>query len=70
MAPQGHGAGATSQEGVRENSNLEHQGCSPFYQELIEDPYVDPVSGFKTRLCHNSLFCTSSHFLKLQKMPQ
>uniref|UniRef100_A0A3Q3K2P3 Neuroblastoma-amplified sequence N-terminal domain-containing protein n=1 Tax=Monopterus albus TaxID=43700 RepID=A0A3Q3K2P3_MONAL len=38
----GHGAGATSQEGVCENSTLERQGCSPFYQELIEDPYVDP----------------------------
>ncbi|XP_040920271.1 neuroblastoma-amplified sequence isoform X1 [Toxotes jaculatrix] len=37
----GHGTGATSQEGACENSNLERQGCSPFYQELIEDPYVD-----------------------------
>lgn len=45
MAPQGHGAGATSRDGACENSNLERQGCSPFYQELIEDPYVDPVSG-------------------------
>uniref|UniRef100_A0A672H652 Uncharacterized protein n=1 Tax=Salarias fasciatus TaxID=181472 RepID=A0A672H652_SALFA len=41
---QGRGAGATSQEGACENSNLERQGCSPFYQELIEDPFVDPVS--------------------------
>uniref|UniRef100_A0A673CVY3 NBAS subunit of NRZ tethering complex n=1 Tax=Sphaeramia orbicularis TaxID=375764 RepID=A0A673CVY3_9TELE len=40
----GHGEGATSQEGAYENSNLERQGCSPFYQELIDDPYVDPVS--------------------------
>ncbi|KAM6915430.1 NBAS subunit of NRZ tethering complex [Xenentodon cancila] len=38
----GHDAGATSQEALSENSNLERQGCSPFYQELIEDPYVDP----------------------------
>ncbi|XP_026175129.1 NBAS subunit of NRZ tethering complex isoform X3 [Mastacembelus armatus] len=38
----GQGTGATSQEGACENSNLERQGCSPFYQELIEDPYVDP----------------------------
>ncbi|XP_044025735.1 neuroblastoma-amplified sequence [Siniperca chuatsi] len=38
---QGHGAGATSQEEACENSNLERQGCSPFYQELIDDPYVD-----------------------------
>ncbi|XP_069014456.1 NBAS subunit of NRZ tethering complex [Embiotoca jacksoni] len=37
----GHGAGASSQEGACENSNLERQGCSPFYQELIEDPYID-----------------------------
>uniref|UniRef100_A0A7N6AQ89 Neuroblastoma-amplified sequence N-terminal domain-containing protein n=1 Tax=Anabas testudineus TaxID=64144 RepID=A0A7N6AQ89_ANATE len=37
----GHGAGATSQEGACENSNLERQGCNPFYQELFEDPYVD-----------------------------
>uniref|UniRef100_A0A1A7XPK9 Neuroblastoma amplified sequence n=1 Tax=Iconisemion striatum TaxID=60296 RepID=A0A1A7XPK9_9TELE len=39
---QGPGTGATSLEGVCDNSNLELQGCSPFYQELIEDPYVDP----------------------------
>ncbi|TKS75992.1 Neuroblastoma-amplified sequence [Collichthys lucidus] len=38
---QGHDAGATSQEGACENSNLERQGCSPFYQEVIDDPYVD-----------------------------
>uniref|UniRef100_A0A8C6MLY0 NBAS subunit of NRZ tethering complex n=1 Tax=Nothobranchius furzeri TaxID=105023 RepID=A0A8C6MLY0_NOTFU len=25
------------------NSNLELQGCSPFYQDLVEDPYVDPT---------------------------
>ncbi|KAM4522694.1 NBAS subunit of NRZ tethering complex isoform 2-T2 [Odontesthes bonariensis] len=38
----GQDAGATSQEGACENSNLERQGCSPFYQELIEEPYVNP----------------------------
>ncbi|XP_027139762.1 NBAS subunit of NRZ tethering complex [Larimichthys crocea] len=38
---QGHHAGASSQEGACENSNLERQGCSPFYQEVIDDPYVD-----------------------------
>lgn len=70
MAPQGHDAGATSHKGVCENSNLERQGCSPFYQELIEDPYVDPVSGFKTKLCHSSLFFASGQLLKLQKMPE
>lgn len=45
MTPQGHGLGATDHEGVYENSNLERQSCSPFYEELIEDPYVDLVSG-------------------------
>uniref|UniRef100_A0A8C6NZ23 NBAS subunit of NRZ tethering complex n=1 Tax=Nothobranchius furzeri TaxID=105023 RepID=A0A8C6NZ23_NOTFU len=40
----GPGTGAGSQEGVCGNSNLELQGCSPFYQDLVEDPYVDPVS--------------------------
>uniref|UniRef100_A0A671WBP3 NBAS subunit of NRZ tethering complex n=1 Tax=Sparus aurata TaxID=8175 RepID=A0A671WBP3_SPAAU len=30
--------------GACENSNLERQGCSPFYQDVIDDPYVDPVS--------------------------
>ncbi|KAM8832299.1 NBAS subunit of NRZ tethering complex isoform 1-T1 [Spinachia spinachia] len=37
----GHGTGATSQEWVCENSNLQRQGCSPFYQELIDDACVD-----------------------------
>ncbi|XP_072297684.1 NBAS subunit of NRZ tethering complex [Eucyclogobius newberryi] len=39
---QGHRAGATSREGACENSNVQRQGCSPFYQDLIDDPYVDP----------------------------
>nr|XP_046229839.1 neuroblastoma-amplified sequence isoform X2 [Scatophagus argus] len=39
---QGHDAGATSQAGACENSNLERQGCSPFYQDVIDDSYVDP----------------------------
>lgn len=47
MAPQGHDAGATSQEGACENSNLQRQGCSPFYQDLTDDPYVDLVSGLR-----------------------
>uniref|UniRef100_A0A8C6U4N8 NBAS subunit of NRZ tethering complex n=1 Tax=Neogobius melanostomus TaxID=47308 RepID=A0A8C6U4N8_9GOBI len=42
LRPQGHGAGATSREGACENSNLQRQGSSPFYQDLIDDPYVDP----------------------------
>lgn len=45
MAPQGRDTGATSHEGACANSNKERQGCSPFYLELIKDPYVDPVSG-------------------------
>lgn len=47
MAPQGHNAGATSQEGACENSNLQRQGCSPFYQDVTDDPFVDPVSGWR-----------------------
>lgn len=47
MAPQGQNAGATSREGACENSNLERQGCSPFYQDVTDDPYVDPVSGIR-----------------------
>lgn len=59
MAPQGHDVGATSREGACENSNLERQGCSPFYQDVTDDPYVDPVSA--------SLLCSScsSWFLVL-----
>ncbi|KAJ4929301.1 hypothetical protein JOQ06_004911, partial [Pogonophryne albipinna] len=37
----GHGAGTSSEDGGCENSNLQRQGCSPFYQELIDDPCVD-----------------------------
>uniref|UniRef100_A0A4W6EJK3 NBAS subunit of NRZ tethering complex n=1 Tax=Lates calcarifer TaxID=8187 RepID=A0A4W6EJK3_LATCA len=58
-----HGSGATSQKGACENSNLERQGCSPFYQELIEDPYVDLVSGFQTSVAHGSLFFLPFTFL-------
>lgn len=45
MAPQGHNVGASSQDGACENSNLQRQGCSPFYQDVTDDPYVDLVSG-------------------------
>ncbi|XP_062293103.1 NBAS subunit of NRZ tethering complex isoform X1 [Scomber scombrus] len=38
---QGHDAGTSSQGGACENSNLERQGCSPFYQEIIDDSYLD-----------------------------
>uniref|UniRef100_A0A8C8DVP0 NBAS subunit of NRZ tethering complex n=1 Tax=Oryzias sinensis TaxID=183150 RepID=A0A8C8DVP0_9TELE len=38
---QGHSAGTAHQDRLSENSNLERQGCSPFYQELIDDPFVD-----------------------------
>lgn len=80
MAPQGHGAGATSQDGACENSNLERQGFSPFYQELIDDPYVDLVSGLRVCLVAHyfvfllhsccpyfSFFFTPGHPLKLQQ---
>lgn len=43
MTSQGHVVGATSREGACENSNLERQGCSPFYQDVTDDPYVDLV---------------------------
>ena len=65
MAPQGHDAGATSQEGACENSNLERQGCSPFYQDIIDDPYVDPVSGFRPGSLFFFFLFTSGHLLKL-----
>lgn len=58
MAPQGHGAGATSQEGACENSNLERQGCNPFYQELIENAYVDPVSSSFNSLLFSCFYIT------------
>lgn len=61
MAPQGHDVGATSREGACENSNLERQGCSPFYQDVTDDPFVDPVSG---SLCSPFAFA-SSWFLVL-----
>uniref|UniRef100_A0A8C7YVE6 NBAS subunit of NRZ tethering complex n=1 Tax=Oryzias sinensis TaxID=183150 RepID=A0A8C7YVE6_9TELE len=44
---QGHSAGTAHQDRLSENSNLERQGCSPFYQELIDDPFVDLVSGLR-----------------------
>lgn len=61
MAPQGHDVGATSREGACGNSNLERQGCSPFYQDVTDDPFVDPVSG---SLCSAFAFA-SSWFLVL-----
>uniref|UniRef100_A0A3B4YXD6 NBAS subunit of NRZ tethering complex n=1 Tax=Seriola lalandi dorsalis TaxID=1841481 RepID=A0A3B4YXD6_SERLL len=62
----GHGEGATSQEGACENSNLERQGCSPFYQELIEDPYVDLVSGLRPVWLMTHYFFLLLHFFLLQ----
>lgn len=69
MAPQGHGTGATSREGACENSNLERQGCIPFYQDLIDDPYVDPVSGCVSCLIISSSFLLSwrPYFSELPK---
>uniref|UniRef100_A0A674NUU7 NBAS subunit of NRZ tethering complex n=1 Tax=Takifugu rubripes TaxID=31033 RepID=A0A674NUU7_TAKRU len=40
-----------------ENSNLERQGCSPFYQDVTDDPFVDPVSG--------SLYVTPESFAEV-----
>lgn len=45
MALQGRHEGTSSQEGSCENANLERQGCGPFYQDVIQDACVDPVSG-------------------------
>lgn len=45
MALQGRHDGASSREGSCENSNLERQGCGPFYQDVIQDASVDLVSG-------------------------
>lgn len=44
MAPQGHGVGAGGGGGACANASLERQGCSPFYQDVTEDPCVDRVS--------------------------
>ncbi|KAI4898258.1 hypothetical protein NFI96_033076, partial [Prochilodus magdalenae] len=40
-----HGQGSDSYRGGTEegNAELERQGCSPFYEELLEDPYVNPI---------------------------
>lgn len=65
MAPQGHDAGATSQEGACENSNLQRQGCSPFYQDVTDDPYVDLVSGLRTVGLMAHYFFSSFYILVL-----
>lgn len=29
---------------ANQNADLERQGCSPFYEELFDDPYVNMVN--------------------------
>lgn len=29
---------------ANQNADLERQGCSPFYEELFDDPYVNTVN--------------------------
>lgn len=65
MAPQGHGVGAGGGGGACANSSLEHQGCSPFYQDVTEDPYVDQVSSHPAHLSSASI-PTLGHFKLLQ----
>ncbi|KAL6485772.1 hypothetical protein MHYP_G00051640 [Metynnis hypsauchen] len=50
-----HGQGSGSNRGgeAEENVEMERQGCSPFYEELLEDPYINPVSS-------SALSCFSS----------
>lgn len=67
MAPQGHSAGTAHRDRLSENSNLERQGCSPFYQELIDDPFVDLVSGLRPAHVTVFNFSKSGHYLKQQK---
>ncbi|KAL7888773.1 hypothetical protein AOLI_G00037470 [Acnodon oligacanthus] len=40
-----HGQGSDSNRGgeAGENVEMERQGCSPFYEELLEDPYINPI---------------------------
>ncbi|XP_036438220.1 neuroblastoma-amplified sequence isoform X2 [Colossoma macropomum] len=40
-----HGQGSGSNRGgeAGENVEMERQGCSPFYEELLEDPYINPI---------------------------
>lgn len=65
MAPQGHGVGAGGGGGACANSSLERQGCSPFYQDVTEDPYVDRVSSHRAYLGSASI-PTLGHFKLLQ----
>lgn len=66
MTPQGHVVGATSREGACENSNLERQGCSPFYQDVTDDPFVDLVRG---SLLFSPFAFTSSSFQVFIRTP-
>ncbi|XP_066532404.1 NBAS subunit of NRZ tethering complex [Hoplias malabaricus] len=39
----GQGSDLYSSGEAGENADLERQGCSPFYEELLEEPYVNPI---------------------------
>lgn len=41
---QGQEFGGVLKSGQGENATLEKQGCHPFYESLIDDPYVAEVS--------------------------
>uniref|UniRef100_A0AAR2K9U6 Neuroblastoma-amplified sequence N-terminal domain-containing protein n=1 Tax=Pygocentrus nattereri TaxID=42514 RepID=A0AAR2K9U6_PYGNA len=38
----GHGSGSNRGGEAGDNVEMERQGCSPFYEELLEDPYMNP----------------------------
>ncbi|XP_072534996.1 NBAS subunit of NRZ tethering complex isoform X2 [Salminus brasiliensis] len=40
---QGQGSDSNRAGAAGENAVMERQGCSPFYEELLEDPYVNPI---------------------------
>lgn len=42
--PQGQELGDVLKSGLGENITVEKQGCHPFYESLIADPYVAEVS--------------------------
>lgn len=41
---QGQEFGDVLKSGPGGNATVEKQGCHPFYESLIDDPYVDEVS--------------------------
>lgn len=49
---QGQELGDVLKSGPGENATVEKQGCHPFYESLIADPYVAEVS-----FCYRILKC-------------